>query len=218
MNRARVSPSGRILRYTLGERIVHWIAGITYLYLMLTGLAFYSPHLYWLAVVFGGGPTARAWHPLAGLLFTFSVLWMYGMWRRDMRPTAADRQWSKALAHYVRNEEEQVPPAGRFNPGQKQLFWLMLFGGILLLVSGVVLWFPEFIPWNLRVVRYVAVILHVVVALLTIGGFIVHVYMGAFVVRGGLEAITRGEVSEAWARAHHGLWLNEITRDSVAKK
>lgn len=218
MNHGRVSPTGRIVRYTFAERVVHWIAGITYVYLLLTGLAFYSPHFYWLAVVLGGGPTARAWHPLVGLLFTLAVIWMYRMWRSDMRITEADRAWSKALRHYIRNEDEKVPPAGRFNPGQKQLFWLMFFGGIVLFLSGVVLWFPESIPWNLRAVRFAAVLMHVVAALLTIGGFIIHVYMGTVVVGGGLEAITRGEVSESWARAHHRLWLNEITDDAVSKK
>ena len=59
-----------ILRYTLAERLVHWIAGLTYVYQLLTGLAFYSPHLYWLAAVLGGGPTSRYWHPWIGLLFT----------------------------------------------------------------------------------------------------------------------------------------------------
>ena len=137
---------------------------------------------------------------------------------RDMRLTEADRAWSKALRHYIRNEDEQVPPVGRFNPGQKQLFWLMFLGGILLLLSGVVLWFPEHIPWSLRAVRFVAVLVHVVVALLTIGGFLVHVYMGIFVVPEGLKAITRGEVSESWARAHHRLWLSKITDDAVTKK
>ena len=218
MNRERVSPAGRIVRYTFSERVVHWIAGITYVYLLLTGLAFYSPHLYWLTALFGGGPTARAWHPLVGLLFTLAVIWMYRMWRRDMRTTEADRAWSRALWHYVRNEDEKVPPVGRFNFGQKQLFWLMFFGGILLFLSGAVLWFPEYIPWNLRAVRFVAVLVHVVVALLTIGGFIVHVYMGTAIVRGGFEAISRGEVSESWARAHHRLWLSKITDDAVKKK
>ncbi len=218
MNRGRVSPTGRIVRYTLVERVVHWIAGITYVYLLLTGLAFYSPHLYWLTALFGGGPTVRAWHPPVGVLFTLAVIWMGRMWRGDVRITEADRAWSRALRHYIRNEDEKVPPVGRFNPGQKQLFWLMFFGGILLLLSGVVLWFPEYIPWNFRAIKFVAVLVHVVVALLTIGGFIVHVYMGTAVVRGGLEAITRGEVSESWARAHHPLWLNEITDDAATKK
>jgi formate dehydrogenase subunit gamma len=51
--------SGRILRYTLIERAVHWVAALTYDYVLLTGLAFYSPHLYWIATLLGGPATSR---------------------------------------------------------------------------------------------------------------------------------------------------------------
>ena len=51
----------RILRYTLAERVIHWVAGLVYVYLLLTGLAFYSPHLYWIATLLGGAPTSRYW-------------------------------------------------------------------------------------------------------------------------------------------------------------
>ena len=58
-----------IVRYSLGERVNHWIGALTYIYLLTTGLAFWSPYLFWLAVVVGGGPTARFWHPWFGLDF-----------------------------------------------------------------------------------------------------------------------------------------------------
>lgn len=208
----------RILRYTLSERIIHWIAGLSFIYLLLSGLAFYSPRLFWLAILLGGGPTARAWHPWAGLIFTFAVIRMWQMWREDMRITPVDRRWKEAMGHYVRNEDEALPEIGRFNYGQKQLFWLMFYGGLLLFASGLVLWFTEYIPWSLRMLRYLAVLVHVIAALLTIGGFIIHVYMGTAVVRGGFTSIIRGEVSRAWARAHHGLWLREVTGEAPVKK
>lgn len=210
-------PFGRVVRYTFFERVVHWTAGGSYVFLLLSGLPFFSPHLYWLATLLGGGPTARVWHPWVGLLFSAAVLRMYRMWRGDMRLTAADRAWSKTLRHYIRNEDEHVAPAGRFNAGQKQLFWLMYFGGILLLLSGVLLWGTEYIPWSWRALRSAAILVHVAVALVTIGGFIVHVYMGVCVVEGGWRAITRGDISEAWARAHHRLWWNEIAGGAGAK-
>jgi len=70
----------RILRYTLGERVTHWIAGLSYIYLLITGLAFWSPYLFWLSLLVGGGPTARFWHPWIGLIFAAAVLWMYDIW------------------------------------------------------------------------------------------------------------------------------------------
>jgi formate dehydrogenase subunit gamma len=200
-----------LLRYTLVERVIHWISAIAYTYALATGAAFWSPHLYWIAVLLGGAPTSRFWHPWVALLFVAALLWMLRAWLADMRITAADRAWGGAMRHYIRNEDEDLPPIDRFNLGQKYFFWAMLVAGLVLLLSGAVLWFPELIPWGWRGLRYAAILLHAAAALVTTGAFIIHVYMGTAVVRGGFTSILRGEVSPAWARTHHRLWYNRVT-------
>jgi formate dehydrogenase subunit gamma len=209
---------GRILRYTLSERVHHWLAALTYIYCLITGPAFWSPYMFWLADLVGGGPTARFWHPWFGLAFTLSMFWMYKMWHGDMQTTPADLAWKKAMVHYIRNEDEELPPIGRFNYGQKLFFWLMFYGVILLVLSGFGLWFVESIPWSLRWLRYLAVTLHVAAALATIGGFIIHVYMGTAMVRGGFTSIIRGEVSTAWAKTHHRLWYQQVSGKIPSRK
>src|ERR1700723_3733445 len=84
---------GMIVRYTFGERVNHWIGALSYLYLLMTGLAFWSPYLYWLAAVVGGGPTARLWHPWLGLIFSASLFWTFKEWHRDLKIDDADRAW-----------------------------------------------------------------------------------------------------------------------------
>ena len=201
-----------VLRYTLTERIVHWASALFYMYLLATGLAFYTPSLWWLAVVLGGGPTSRFWHPFAGLAFVATVIWMWSRWGKDMHITDVDRRWNKTVMNYIRNEDDRLNPAGRFNTGQKQYFWAMFYGGLALLASGLVLWFTDSLPWSLRWVRYIAVLVHVIAFLCTVAGFIVHVYMGTAVVRGGFASVIRGEVTRNWARIHHPLWLEEISK------
>jgi formate dehydrogenase subunit gamma len=196
----------RIQRYGFNERLIHLAAGVSYVYLLLTGLAFWTPALYWLAIVMGGGYLSRVLHPWVGLVFAAAVVAMAVTWWRDMRITAEDKRWRQAMGRYIRNEDADVPAAGRFNYGQKMLFWLMAWGGLALLASGLVMWFVASVPWELRGLRVAATLVHAVAALLTIGGFIVHVYMGVAVVPGGLDAIVHGEVSEEWARHHHPLW------------
>jgi formate dehydrogenase subunit gamma len=197
-----------ILRYTLLERAMHWLAALTYAYVLLTGLAFYSPHLYWIAAILGGAPTSRFWHPWVALVFLASLAWMWRAWRRDMRITAADRRWGEAMDHYIRNEDWNLPPIDRFNLGQKYFFWVMLFAGGLLLLSGAAMWFPEIMP---AATLGVTILLHVAAALVTIGAFIIHVYMGTAVVRGGFTSIIRGEVTPEWAKLHHRLWYHRVT-------
>lgn len=199
----------RIVRYVFRERLIHALAALSFVYLLLTGLAFWTPGLYWIAIVLGGGYLSRALHPIVGVFFAVVVLAMYVVWRRDMKTTAADREWRKAMRHYIRNEDDRVPAAGRFNYGQKSMFWAMVWSTLALLVSGVVLWFPEAFGGAWRGAREAAILVHAVAALVTIAAFIVHLYMGLAVVRGGLDAILHGEVSEKWARHHHPLWLDE---------
>ena len=129
-----------IVRYTLRERVMHWIVGFTYLYLLISGLAFYAPQLYWLAAILGGGPTARFWHPWIGLAFTVAMVWMHQSWRTDMRITETDRRWLQEVDKYIKNRDEEVPPADRFNAGQKYFYWVMAVGTIFLLLSGLVMW------------------------------------------------------------------------------
>jgi formate dehydrogenase subunit gamma len=206
-----------VVRYTLHERLNHWLAALSYVYLLMSGLALYSPYLYWMATVLGGGPSVRFWHPWVGLVFFAVVLWMDRMWRRDMRITEADRRWTRDLRKYIENRDEELPPVARFNPGQKQFFWVMLVGAVVLLFTGIIMWIPEYIPASLSLVRSLAILLHVAAALVTIGAFIIHVYMGVFVVPGGLRAIVHGNVSADWARAHHPLWHQQVTQKHAAR-
>ncbi len=198
-----------IERYSYKERLCHWITGFAYIYCLSTGLAFYSPFLYWIAAVLGGGPTIRFWHPIVGLVFVAAAVWMHELWRRDMSMTTEDRKWLDRVKYYATNQDELVPPQWKYNAGQKQFYWAMFFGAIALVVTGVVMWFPELVADSIRWVRPMVVILHCIAALATIGAFLIHIYMGLFVVPGSLEAMVRGFVSRDWARTHHRLWYEK---------
>jgi formate dehydrogenase subunit gamma len=211
------APARRVVRYRLSERLMHGATALSYVYLLLSGLAFWTPALYWIAVVLGGGYLTRWLHPWVGLAFAICVAWMCASWQREMRTTDADREWRRAIRAYIRNDDARVPAAGRFNYGQKIMFWVMVWGTLLLLLSGLVMWFPEaFRAPRLNGVRQVAILVHAAAALSTIGAFIVHLYLGLAVVPGGLDAILHGEVTEGWARAHHSLWADEMARASSA--
>jgi formate dehydrogenase subunit gamma len=214
MNAATTSHAphaGELERYTFTERIMHWFSGVTYLYCLTTGLAFYSPHLYWLAYLLGGPHTSRFWHPILGVVFVMGTFWMNSLWRRDMEITEVDKRWMSHMRAYITNDEADTPLSDRFNAGQKIYYWLMIYGALLLLLSGVFLWFPEYIPGQSAWVRGVMILLHEVAALATIGGFIIHVYMSVFMVPYSMAAITTGYVTRAWARTHHRLWYLRVT-------
>jgi formate dehydrogenase subunit gamma len=213
-----MSPAPAILRYTYRERLMHWLTALTYSYCLLTGLSFYSPHLFWIAQVLGGGPTSRFWHPFAGLGFLVVAVWMHSVWRRDMAITDADQRWLEHTKDYAENRDDLVPPQDRFNAGQKLFYWLMYYGAGALLITGLVMWFPEYIPFSVSWIRSLAVLLHVCAALVTIGGFIIHVYMSVFLVPGSGAAMLFGYVSPRWAATHHRLWYERVSGEANLKR
>jgi formate dehydrogenase subunit gamma len=169
-------------------------------------------------VILGGATISRELHPWFGLVFVVGVALMYGMWHRQMKETPSDKAWWAAIGHYIRNEDDQIPSADRFNPGQKLLFWGFFWNGIVLLLSGLILWLPQYIPWNLRFLRLAAVFIHPVCALATIALFIIHVYMGTAMERGAFGSVIRGDVSRAWANHHHHSWYQHLLRNSAERK
>lgn len=205
-----VLPAGEVVRYDYRERVCHWVNGVTYLFCMLTGLAFYSPYLYWLSYVGGGPASARYLHPWAGLIFFVAMLWMHSLWNRQMAASPEDRAWKDGMKHYIENRDELVPPAGRFNAGQKLFYWVMFYSAIVLLITGVIMWFPELIAGPAHWLLTIVIPIHVAAALITIGAFIIHIYMGILLVSGGLKGISYGRVSEEWAAHHHRLWYDKI--------
>jgi formate dehydrogenase subunit gamma len=210
--------SEMIERYTYRERVMHWLTALTYVYCLSTGLAFYTPYLFWIAVILGGGPTSRFWHPIIGIAFFAGIVWMHQTWRRDMGFTETDKRWLDRVGNYVHNEDELLPLQERFNAGQKLFYWLMYYGTALLLLSGLVMWFPEYISFKVAWIRQLVILIHEVAALLTIGGFIIHVYMSVFMVPGSVGAMTLGYVPKAWAKAHHRLWYIRVTGGEPAAK
>ncbi len=199
----RAGNEKRIPRFSFIERSIHWMAAISFLYSALTGLALWSHKLYWLAWVFGGGPTVRGLHPWGGTMFALVLGFMFRQWASQMRLDSDDKVWLRNAHKYAAHEEEGLPEAGRFNAGQKMLFWVQSVSTLVLFASGLVLWWPELMP---RTLRLAAVLVHPLAAITSIGGIIVHIYMGTAAVPGALRGMIRGGGGPGWAASHHPKW------------
>ena len=195
-----------VSRFSFLERIVHWVVGVTFVVLLLTGLAFSYPSLFWLTTFVGGGAAARELHPQIGAVFGVGLVAMFVLWIRDMFLDGSDRQWLGAVKHYAAREHDKVPPAGKYNAGQKLFFWLQSVLGVVFVVTGLLLWFPEFFGSGLlntmRLLHYAATLAG---ALL----LIVHVYLGTVAYPGTARGMIDGKVTSAWARHHHPRWSGE---------
>jgi formate dehydrogenase subunit gamma len=190
-----------IVRYSANERTNHWITAITFVLLALSGLA-----LFWLTSIFGGGQWTRILHPFVGVvMFVSFLILVLRFWHHNVLDSS-DMQWLKQIDDVLAKREDKLPEIGRYNAGQKLLFFVMVACMILLLLSGIVIWrryFSFFFPITL--IRLAAVI-HAATAFVLIVGIIVHIY-AALWVKGSIRAMTRGTVTLGWARKHHPRWF-----------
>ena len=207
-----MNKSDRIERYDDSERINHWIVAITFVLLALSGLALFHPSMFFLTNLFGGGPWTRILHPFIGLVMFVAFLGLaIRVWRANLLDEK-DKLWLKQVEDVVNNREDKLPEVGKYNAGQKLLFWVQVACLTLLLVTGFVIWQPYFAPtFNITVIR-LAVVLHAIAAFVLILGIIIHIYAGIWV-KGSIRAMTRGYVTRAWARKHHAAWYKQVASD-----
>jgi formate dehydrogenase subunit gamma len=196
-------------RYTGGARVNHWITAISLILLALSGLALFSPSLFFLTDLFGGGQNTRAIHPWIGVVLFFSFFGLFfRFWRANLwKPE--DGTWLARLRDVLGGREDRLPEVGKYNAGQKAVFWLMSILIIVLISSGLVMWDQYFYGFTNIGQKRIAVLVHSMAAITIICVWIVHVY-AAIWVRGTIRAMTRGSVTGGWAWRHHRKWLREL--------
>ncbi len=177
----------------------------------LSGLAFFHPSLFFLTHLFGGGPWARILHPFMGVLMFLSFAGLFAKLWKDNVVNDADRQWKQHMGDMLRGNKAAMPPVGKYNYGQKMVFWVMVFSLLVLLVTGLMFWRPWFAPYFPIDLLRVAVLLHSIAAVALVAATIMHVY-AAIWVKGTVRAMTRGTVTESWAKTNHALWHREVTK------
>ena len=197
-------------RYTGLQRVNHWITAILFTLLTLTGLAMFTPYLFSLTGLFGGGQATRAIHPWFGLALAVSFgLLFVRFWRLNI-PNRDDVAWSMKIRDVVTNREDRLPELGKYNAGQKGVFWGQTALIAVMFVTGLVIWDQYFYQYTLIETKRWALLAHSLAAVIAIAIIVVHIYAGIWV-RGTGRAMVRGTVTGGWAYRHHRKWLRQIT-------
>ena len=196
-------------RYTTAARINHWITAASLVLLAISGLSLFHPRLFFLTALFGGGEITRASHPWIGVVLFFGFLglflrfWKANLWKRE------DGTWMARLRDVLAAHDERLPEVGKYNAGQKMVFWLMSILIIVLISSGLVIWDQYFAQYTSVDQKRIAMLIHALAAIVIICVWIVHVY-AAIWVRGTIRAMIKGSVTGGWAWRHHRKWLREL--------
>jgi formate dehydrogenase subunit gamma len=195
-------------RYDAHERANHWLVGICFILLALSGLAFFHPAFYPLTQLFGGGVWTRILHPIIGWLMMIGFVLMYFRFKALNKMEPADREWLDRVGEMMDGNDHNMPEQGKYNGGQKMMFWAMSVCMLLLFVSGIIMWRAYF-TFPVDLVRFGAVV-HAAVAAVMIAMIFVHVY-AALWVKGTVRAMVYGTVTRAWAKQHHRAWYRQVT-------
>ena len=215
----------RIVRFSLAERIAHWVHAASFFTLLLTGLMVMSHKFLFLSVMVGGIQNARIIHKLAGIVFALGTVLIFvlgdhkafGRWLKDITTWGkVDLDFLKEFPKEFLGGHANLPEQGRFNSGEKVNSLFILTGGAVLMTTGLMMWFADAMP--LVIVRW-AYPVHNLTALLMAAVVIAHMYLG-LLHPGSKEAINgmlRGTVTRAFAKSHHAKWYREVTGEENAE-
>ena len=202
--------SGRkILRFNGFERFMHWMTAICFIVLALSGLNYIFGKRLLMPLIgpeaFGAlSQWAKYSHVYLSWPFMLGVLLMIVAWLRDNIPNRGDWIWIKQGGGFLGDAH---PSAGRFNAGQKSVFWVVAGFGVLMGASGLMLLFP-FAALDVNGMQ-ISHVVHSLIGIAFIAVILAHIYIGTLGMEGAYDAMGSGEVDLAWARAHHDLWVEK---------
>jgi formate dehydrogenase subunit gamma len=208
--RIEAGRSGRkIVRFNGFERFSHWLTAVSFVILGLTGLNITFGKLALLPLM---GPEAfsafaqlaKYAHNFFSFGFVIGLALIVAFWLKDNIPGKVDINWVRQGGGFIKSKHAS---AGRFNAGEKLVFWFALGAGIAVAVSGYFLLFPFYVT-NIFGMQ-IAQVVHAVVAVLFVAVILGHIYIGTLGTEGAFEAMGTGEVDYNWAEEHHDLWLHE---------
>jgi formate dehydrogenase subunit gamma len=197
----------KVLRFKAFERFSHWLTAVSFVILGLTGLNITFGKILLLPLV---GPEtfsdisqiAKYLHNFTSFAFVAGLLLIAVIFFRDNLLARVDVEWVKQGGGFIKSKHA---PAGRFNLGEKMVYWLSVAAGVAVSASGFLLLFP-FYGTNIADMQ-LAQVAHAIIAILFIALILAHIYIGTLGMEGAFEAMGTGEVDLNWAREHHDRWL-----------
>jgi formate dehydrogenase subunit gamma len=199
------TPGDEVARFGRFERIVHLLQLAAFLVLAVTGVGFI------LSAQWRGGipylwrtATAELLHQGVGYVFLLASVLLAVRWAPAAIFRPYDAQWFRVMGGYLWLKGKA--PAGKFNAGQKLLFWLLVVASLVLGATGILMGLR---PASLEYWMGHIYTLHGLVAVLIIPAILGHVYLGTVCNPGTLRSIFEGKVTRAWAAKHHPNWLEE---------
>jgi formate dehydrogenase gamma subunit len=220
-----------IVRLTLNQRVQHWLLLTSFIALVMSGFALQYPDS-WFAWLLGGSEyLRRIIHRFAAVVMLSAGFYHLGylalaqegrLWVRDMAPKWKDVRDLIGNFSYYLGASKLKPRIARFGYAEKAEYWAVVWGTILMGLTGLMIWFKlgifRFLPrWAIDI----ALSIHFYEAVLATLAIIVwHFYQVIFDpdVYPVNFAFLDGRVSEALYREEHELAYEQLKNPPVSNK
>ncbi|HDQ04944.1 MAG TPA: formate dehydrogenase subunit gamma [Deltaproteobacteria bacterium] len=209
-----MKPTKGMIKVTTGyERFVHWMLAVSCLLLCYTGLGMMFQSLNFLGVIMGGLKGMKIVHNYTAIVFAVSLVLAIKMWWKEagVFVLPEDLDWFKAAGGYLWHVDK-VPETGKYNPGQKMFFLAVAIFGVIMALTGLIMWFPTILP--AVIVRWMYP-LHALGFVVIFAFFFVHLYLGTIGNPGTVQAMINGWVTRAWLKKQHPKWLKEMEHEGT---
>ena len=156
MERYQEAKTGKVVRWNTPEVLWHFLLFVSFVTLIITGFAFRFPDMWWSSWM-THSPTAFAArgvaHRVAGVILIGLVLFTIlrsSFTKRgrqqiiDKSPTLSDVNNVTQNILYSFGLSSKRPLFGRYDYTEKAEYWALMWGGLVMILTGLPLWFETF--------------------------------------------------------------------------
>jgi formate dehydrogenase gamma subunit len=224
---ARRRQTRNIVRLSANQRLQHWLLLTSFIVLVLSGFALQYPDS-WLASMLGSSEfLRRIVHRVAAVVMLvvggYHVLYLTlskegRAWVRDMFPRLKDLKDVLGNFAYYLGVRKEKPKIARFGYAEKAEYWAVIWGTIVMGLTGLMIWFKigvfGFLPrWWIEIALAVHFYEAVLATLAIIVWHFYHVIFDPDVYPINL-ALIDGRVSEELYREEHELAYEQLKKQA----
>ncbi|MBU1652748.1 cytochrome b/b6 domain-containing protein, partial [bacterium] len=205
-------------RMNLNEVWQHTFLMVTFIVLAITGFSLRFSDAWWVKILFGwegGFPLRCIIHRVAAVLFVITSIWHFvymGTPRgrkfvKDMMPNKDDFVQFFQMIRYNLGGSNEKPKFGRFGYVEKAEYWALVWGSVVMIITGFFLWFDNIaVIWFPKGFLDVMMVVHHYEAWLALLAVAIwHMYATVFSphVYPMNPSWLNGKMPEAWYRYEH---------------
>ncbi|MCP4679623.1 MAG: 4Fe-4S ferredoxin [Deltaproteobacteria bacterium] len=212
-------------RHRPGMRFLHWFNALSWVLLLVTGIALISAKSFalfgqdfprWVSDLFGGAAPLIRFHAVWGIAWALIIVPVFLVYKRggleaieELKLSLDDFRWLREKPFSLLGfSKKPLPDQDKYNAGQKLFAMAVMAGTTAIIGTGVIMTFHM---GSAEIVA-ASIVVHKLAVVVTLVGVAVHVTMAAILreERPALTSMIVGDVDREHAAHHSAKWVREM--------